>query len=153
MIAPSIMVASQPARPITNQPIDKKSFEKFTQTNLGYLRFRTAGVAASFPESQFQPADNVNYKQHIVSTYTQGRSPKSCREKILCRNPTVLRIWFYLRSDDASKKLVRASCMNHDAAARTITANNSYSERAANIQRRFTVRLSCSRPVFSYFQK
>lgn len=76
------MVASQPARPITNQPIDKKSFEKFTQTNLGYLRFRTAGVAASFPESQFQPADNVNYKQHIVSTYT-GQKP----EKLPRKNP------------------------------------------------------------------
>lgn len=75
------MVASQPARPITNQPIDKKSFEKFTQTNLGYLRFRTAGVAASFPESQFQPADNVNYKQHIVSTYTRAEARKVAAKK------------------------------------------------------------------------
>lgn len=34
--------------------------------------------------------------------------------------------------------------MNHDAVARTITENNSYSERAANIQRRFTGRLCAS---------
>lgn len=35
---------------------------------------------------------------------------------------------------ERTKKLVRASCMNHGVAARTITKNNSYSERAANIQ-------------------
>ena len=33
-----------------------------------------------------------------------------------------------------TEKLVRILCINHDAAARTITENNSYSERSANIQ-------------------
>lgn len=56
------------------------------------------------------------------------------------KNGTFHRGFIYeRRTRRTSKKLVRASCMNHDVVARTITENNSYSERTTNIQCRFTV--------------